>query len=385
MTIIDHLPGRTLELNGEKHLFFSGTAYLGMGHQSDFRAALLEGIEQYGTVFSASRNNNLQLKIYDEAEAYLAKWTSAEAALTVTSGLLAGQLVIQTLQNQRIIYAPSVHPAIWQADAPPQYQAGFFADFQDFSEKIVHLVGNTEEVVTICCNAIDPLKCMPYDFSWLTQLPDNQGINLIFDDSHGIGLTGENGGGFYNILKKNYPSLFQKDNINVVVIASLAKALGLPGGVILGSQKMIQRVRANPLFVGASPIVPAYLFAFLQSQNIYAQARATLQKNIIFLKEKLPQNAVETNFSMENGGKGEDKKDKKKDKALFRTLPNYPVFFTPQNKLAPFLLDEKILISSFSYPKPTDPPITRVIVSTLHTEGDIDFLARQIHQFNLTI
>ncbi|NJN33072.1 MAG: hypothetical protein HC817_01270 [Saprospiraceae bacterium] len=70
---------------------------------------------------------------------------------------------------------------------------------------------------------------------------------------------------------------------------------------------------------------------------------------------------------------------------MFRTLPNYPVFFTAQNKLAPFLLGKKMLISSFSYPKPTDPPITRVIISALHTEGDLDFLTHQIHEFTAVI
>ena len=79
------------------------------------------------SVFSASRNNNLQLKIYEETEAFLANWTSAEAALTVTSGLLAGQLAVNFLKNTQnlkglnpvFIYAPSAHPAVWEA--PPPY------------------------------------------------------------------------------------------------------------------------------------------------------------------------------------------------------------------------------------------------------------------------
>ena len=88
--ILDHLPSRTLQYQGEDYLFFSGTSYLGMGHQAAFREALFEGIARYGTIFSASRNNNLQLAIYEQAENFLAEWTGTEAALTVTSGLLAG-------------------------------------------------------------------------------------------------------------------------------------------------------------------------------------------------------------------------------------------------------------------------------------------------------
>ena len=53
--------------------------------------------------------------------------TGAETALTVTSGLLAGQLAVNFLKNYKnekglkpvFIYAPSAHPAVWEA--PPAY------------------------------------------------------------------------------------------------------------------------------------------------------------------------------------------------------------------------------------------------------------------------
>ena len=76
--IIDHLPSRTIKFQEEEYLFFSGTSYLGMGHQAGFQEALKEGIARYGTIFSASRNNNLKLAIYEEAETFLAQWTGFE-------------------------------------------------------------------------------------------------------------------------------------------------------------------------------------------------------------------------------------------------------------------------------------------------------------------
>jgi hypothetical protein len=48
---IDFLPSRVAAFDGEEHLFFSGTSYLGIGHQAEFRAALAEGMGRYGTVF----------------------------------------------------------------------------------------------------------------------------------------------------------------------------------------------------------------------------------------------------------------------------------------------------------------------------------------------
>jgi 8-amino-7-oxononanoate synthase len=347
-TTIDHLPSRTIQINGTEHLFFSGTSYLGMGHQPAFRAALMEGIDRYGTVFSASRNNNLQLKIYEEAEDFIAQWTGAEAALTMTSGLMAGQLAVQSLINQKFIFAPSAHPAIWQPQAPPQYIA---TNFDDFAKKIIGIVEKESSPIVIAANAIDPLRGEIYDFSWIENLPKDKPITLLLDDSHGIGITGSDteGGGIFRKIKKMIPD---DSDINLIVIASLAKAVGIPGGVILADKKTITAIRQNPLFVGASPIVPAYLFAFLHSQNTYTEARFLLQKNIQQFNTAL------SNFP----------------NMPISHLPNYPVFFTPQSDLFDFLLKHKTVISSFSYPNPTDPPITRIILSALHTEGDISNL-----------
>jgi 8-amino-7-oxononanoate synthase len=397
---IDFLPSRVATFEGEEHLFFSGTSYLGVGHQPEFRAALMEGMNRYGTVFSASRNNNLQLKIYEETEDFLANWTGSEAALTVTSGLLAGQLSVNFLKNYEdsngnktaFIYAPSSHPAVWEGT--PQY---IFKNQEDFEQNIVATIAEQKNTpIVIVSNAVDMLTCATFDFSWIAQLSENQDITLLIDDSHGIGVTGENGAGIFRKIKN-----LAKPNIKIIVIASLAKALGIPGGVILSEEKTINSIRNNPLFVGASPIVPAYLFAFLLAQPMYEMARQTLTKNIELFKHLLPPNANSTdlqtsNFKFETQkGTPQYKTDFGTNSELsapsnfkFQTLnhfksptDNYPVFYTPENALFDALLAEKIFISHFAYPKPNDPPITRVVLSALHSAEDIEFLTVKINNF----
>jgi 8-amino-7-oxononanoate synthase len=380
--IIDHLPGRTITLNNEEHLFFSGTSYLGMGHQPLFREALMEGMSRYGTVFSASRNNNLKLKIYEEAEDFLAQWTGAEAALTVTSGLLAGQISVQSIDNQRFIYAPSVHPAIWRETPPSRNnrdfvpQQYFFENYDDFSSRIIDVIENEKEKpVVVCTNTIDPLRCEIYDFLWIAQLPQNQDITLVFDDSHGIGITGNDGAGFLSRpdIKPLMEQIKLLPRIKVIVIASLAKALGIPGGVILSDVKTIEAIRRNPLFVGASPIVPAYLFAFLKAQNVYQQARERVFFNINLYKN-LTQKNLKKRGNLPTGQAGTAG-------VLLKTYDNYPVSYMLDNSLYDFLLKHKVLISSFSYPNPSDAPITRIIISALHEASDIEYLASVTNDF----
>jgi 8-amino-7-oxononanoate synthase len=370
--IIDHLPGRTITLNNEEHLFFSGTSYLGMGHEPLFREALMEGMARYGTIFSASRNNNLKLKVYEEAEDFLSQWTGAEAALTVTSGLLAGQIAVQSIDNQRFIYAPSVHPAIWK-ETPPQY---FFKNYQDFDQRIISVIKEEKEnPVVVCTNTIDPLRCEVYDFSWIAQLPQNQDITLVFDDSHGIGITGSEGAGF--LSRPEIKPLLEKiklmPRVKIIVIASLAKALGIPGGVILSDANTIEAIRKNPLFVGASPIVPAYLYAFLKTQNVYQQAREQVFFNINLYKKLIKKNLQ--NFeNLPTGQAGTEG-------LLIKTYDNYPVFYVLNNHLYNYFLNHKVLISSFSYPNPSDSPITRIIISALHKTADIEIVASLTNDF----
>ena len=99
--------------------------------------------------------------------------------------------------------------------------------------------------------------------------------------------------------------------------------------------------------------------AFLAAQNVYAEARIALKKNIDLFKK--------LNTSL---------------LSYFKFYDDYPVFYTPQNDLYPFLLKHKTMISSFSYPNPSDTPITRIVLSALHTEGDIGVLSRQLKMVN---
>ena len=49
--------------------------------------------------------------------------------------------------------------------------------------------------------------------------------------------------------------------------------------------------------------------------------------------------------------------------------------------LEPFLKEHQILTASFSYPTPQDAPVTRLVVSSLHTPNDLDILAARCCDF----
>ena len=343
----DQIPGRTVMANNREFLFFSGTSYLAINSNPDFLARLKEGLDRYGTNYSNSRNGNLQLRIFSEAEAYLAEYTGAEAAMTVSSGYLAGQLAVRSFENTgEYIYAPDTHPAVWIQNQNP---SGL--DFKSWVEELCNsLPKHTSNEIVIVCNSIDPLKSVHYDFSWVKELPENKSITLIIDDSHGMGITGLNGSGIYRTANQN-PAL------KLIVVSSFGKAMGIPGGFILSDSDTIDQIRKSPFFTASSPVIPAYLHAFLHSGPIYEKARKALFKNI----RQFAASVV--------------------DLKIFNSIPGYPVFYTPENGLYEFLLNRGIIISCFAYPGPEDGLITRIVINSRHTEADLIQLRDLIQEY----
>lgn len=345
---IDHLPGRTVMHQGRPYLFFSGTAYLGLPQHPAFQQILVESMARYGTSFGSSRNGNLRLSVYEEAETKLAHSVGAPYALTISSGMLAGQVVINWLRGQSatFVYGPGAHPALWNGptiDLP----TGSFADWvaQLPGALCTHRTGP----VAILTNSIDSVRSQYYEFDWVANLPDNRNITLVVDDSHGLGVL--------NDKKGIWPQIPQKSNVNMIVTGSLAKGMGLPGGVVFGDADMLADLRRTAFFGACSPMPPAYLDAYIQADALYAGGYEQLRQNVL-LAEKL---------LLPTG--------------LFKHAMGYPLFFTEQDNLYSFLLERGIFVYSFSYPTPADRANTRIIISAFHTSDDIQILANAVHEY----
>ena len=351
--VIDHLPGRTITCQGQEYLFFSGTAYLGLPQHPAWQQLLIEAIRQYGTSYGSSRNGNLQLGIYEQAEAALATFVSSDAAqkpsaLTLSSGMMAGQVVSNWLRGLGVsfVYAPGTHPALWHEPTVP-LPALSFPDW--VAQLPQQLRAIPPGPVAILTNALDAGHSEGYPFNWVNKLPDDREITLIVDDSHGLGVL-NNGRGIW-------PELPITSSVRVMVTASLAKAMGLPGGVIFSDAATIEAIRRTAFFGACSPMPPAYLAAYLRADKLYTEQREKLRQNI----ERTQKLLLPT--------------------GLFTQAAGYPVFFTEENDLYPFLLRQNIFIYSFAYPTPAHRPNTRIVLSAYHESDDIERLANRVNDF----
>ena len=345
---VNHLPSRTISNAGTELLFFSGTAYLGLPQHPLFQQLVADSMNRYGTTFGSSRNGNLQLRVYVEAEAKLAMLVGAEAALTVSSGMLAGQAMVNYLRLQQatFVYGPQAHPALWDGPAVELPTIPFADWTAQLPDKLRVLQPGP---VAILVNSIDPGRSEYYDFEWVNNLPDNRPVTLVVDDSHGLGVLTDGRG--------IWPQMPRKSTVQLIVTASLAKAMGLPGGVVFGSADVIANLRRTAFFGACSPMAPAYLEAYQQADALYTEGRERLHQNLL-LAEKL---------LLPTG--------------LFSHAKGYPVFFTDENDLYPFLLEKGIFIYSFAYPTASDRANTRIVISAFHTFEDIQTLANAVYAY----
>ena len=345
----EHLPGRTVRTTeGRELLYFSGTSYLGMSTHPRFLELIAEGLQRYGSNFGGSRRSNLQLPIFEEMEQLLANWMLAEAALVLASGTQAAQLAARVARQSasKVFVEPGTHIALsdnWTSEIPFPKQDRTseipFPNHKRTSEIPFSNHDTPPENTLLLRNSVDPLHCRP------TPLPKGylahfDRIHLLVDDSHGMGVTGRYGEGFLGFWR-GYPG--------ISTTGSLGKALAVPAGFIVGSRDFIDACRADPLFGGSSPPPPAYAYAFVRArrEGLYGEQLGKLRENVAFFWVNAP------------------------DLEQYRTLPYLPIFATDDTSLANRLLERDVLISSFRYPTPDDPVITRMVLSAAHTRADV--------------
>lgn len=352
------LPGRTVRtINSEEYLWFGGTDYLGMGYNPDFLHYLHEGFQQYGTHFGSSRNNTLQLEVYREAEMLFAAFAKSSDALLTSSGMWAGQLVVNycaelaTKEPVDFHYAPYTHPALRSRDTVINNSY----NWSDWLQKTIELINSSSDDRThfIFTDSVrSPLPEL-HDFLPLAQLSANKRTLLIIDDSHGLGVLGQNGRGI-NALLSTLPS-----SIEPIIVSSLNKAMGIPAGVILGHSSFLEKIRRSPWFSGSSPASPAYIAAAtnLLKDGVYEAAHTQLISNINHFTSLLP---TPTSVS---------------------SAPNYPVFCSTDESLHTYLIGKGILTTCFPYPSSEDKPLVRMVVSTCHNQDDLEFLTVALNEF----
>ena len=354
-----HLPSRILTTNNQEYLWFSGTSYLGMPHHQGFRENFIQAFARYGTSWGSSRNNTVRLEIYETAEIELAKFAQMPAALTTSSGMWAGQLVCNFLQkpDTQFFYAPKTHPALWNEASLKLQDWEKGLSYAEWTLKIGEKVKEcTAQNIVICSDSVGSPYVELFDFQWINDLPKDKNITVVIDASHSFGVTTSPPAPL--LLRGGNPPLSagEGQGVKFIQTSSLNKAMGMTGGVIFSDDETLAEIRKFPMFAGASPMMPALLETFVNSVDYFHEQRQKLMENIAYFNAQIPENT------------------------FLDSIENYPAYCTHQSGVHELLEENGIMTACFPYPTATDLPVTRLVVSALHTKEDLDKLAEVLRK-----
>lgn len=332
---VEHFPDRTILVDGRTYLYFGGTSYLGMATHPEYQKQLFKSVKQWGTAYGSSRNANIKLGIYQKAEELLAKTLGAESALTVSSGTVAGKLVIDYLaQNHDHFYHyPKTHPAILNNSSKTLFVDG---------QLDPRLSDAVSESVVITADAVLSLSVQPTNFDFLDAISPNKRVTLLIDESHSLGIVGAYGEGIFKIT--NHPKISQK-----IMISSLTKAYGCSGGVIAGDGELIKNIKNDAVFISASGMNPIFLQTLVDSQNLLQHQLHGLRDNLSFLYKDI--HLCDS----------------------FQFDPKYPVIYCHSNAIFGYLKSKDIIITNFKYPN-YDTFMNRIVITANHTKPDLEQL-----------
>ena len=343
---LNQLPGRTLIHMGKEYLYFGGTSYLGLNTDTAFQALFIENLKKNGLNHGASRNSNIRLGIFDQAERALAQRSGSQAAAVLSSGYLAAQLLRRFFEREdfAVFHHVSAHSSL-KMNSDRVYDT-----VEDLKMSINAVFALSEKKTPVLFfDSISFNKDNFPDFAWLKKLPLEKMI-LVADDSHGIGIIGEGGSGVYNTLTAFHPK-------ELICCASLNKAPAVQAGVIWGSEKRIEMIKNTAVFAGSSPPAPAGLATFINAEKLYSQRLERLQKNYFLFLDQLDR------------------------PYYFDHCPGHPAFSYPDKSLTKALEKEHILITHFKYAGASTPDLNRIVLSAQHTEQDISRLTGVINRF----
>ncbi|RUT71619.1 pyridoxal phosphate-dependent aminotransferase family protein [Flavobacterium cupreum] len=340
---VNQFPDRMIEIDQEQYLYFGGTAYLGLSTNRAFQELVVKNILKWGTTYGSSRNANVKVTAYENGEIFLANYSKVEAVATVSSGMLAGKLVIDELKKQTdtFFHFGDVHTAIQTNNSLPVFIAGKINST---------LLDDKEEKITILTDGVPSFETNPVELNILREISKKKEITLLIDESHSLGILGKNGCGIYSEI--NLP-IKRK-----IMVSSLGKAFGLTGGVIASDASFIDQIKKSEIFASAAGMNPAFVQTLADAAEIYPKQHQKLLENLKYIDEKL----IKNDFI-------------KFDK-------NYPLIYLKDKNVIDVLAENKIIIASFKYKQNAD-NLNRIVVTANHLPEDLDKLIMILNDYNL--
>ena len=280
--------------NGEKKtvVVWCSNDYLGMSHHPEVIKAFQDAAAYHGVGAGGTRNISGTSRLHVELESTLAELHQKQSALVFSSGYAANEAALSALgeglPNVVFFSDEKNHASMIQGMRHSQAEKYVFRhnNMQDLRQKLAAVDRGRPKII-----AVVSVYSMDGDFAPLAQICDlAQEFNALtyVDEVHAVGIYGPKGNG----MAAEQGVLDRVD----IIQGNFAKAYGVVGGYITGTQSVIDYVRSYASgFIFTTSLPPATAAAahksieILKGNSIYRQQ---LWQNVRYLKQQLRQSRV---------------------------------------------------------------------------------------------
>lgn len=381
--VISGFKNHRATIAGKEFCIFNSNDYLGLRFDPRLAEAEHQATIQYGASPGAVRFISGTLEIYQKLEKKLAEYHGRAAAMVTSSAfaanvgvlhaLIKGQskdskvgsevLVLSDALNHR-----SIIDGILVANLPSEQRKAYAHLNVDEVRSMLEEHKKLYKRVLIITDGIFSMlgECAPLDA--LRAIADEydetyaEGVMLVVDDSHGVGVYGARGRGCEEVCNA------QAD----VLIGTMGKAFGADGGYVVANQVVIDYLReSTATYIYSNSISPGVAGAALQAVEIAGSDEGdVLRKHLYNSVNYIKQNISQTHYAFA----------KDSDHAIQPLLVGNP---EETKKLTQHLFEKGVLITPINYPiVPKGQDEIRIQLSALHDVSDVDYLVEALSSFN---
>ncbi|MFI6981615.1 8-amino-7-oxononanoate synthase [Embleya sp. NPDC050154] len=244
-------------------LDLAGNDYLGLCRDDRVLEATVRAVRTWGGGSTGSRLVTGSTTLHAELETALAEHMGAEAALVFSSGYLANLGVIAALVGKGgLVVSDAInHASIVDACRLSRARVAI-TGHRDVEAVARVLAERAEERALVVVDAVFSVDGDIAPLAELAAVTRRYGAVLLVDEAHGLGVVGPGGRGAVHAA-----GLAGADD--VVLTATLSKALGSQGGAVLGPARVIEHlVDAARPFIFDTGLAPACAAAALEALRI---------------------------------------------------------------------------------------------------------------------
>jgi len=213
----------------EQVIDLAGNDYLGLSQHHVVKTEAAKAALEYGAGAGASRLVTGTLEIHEQLEQELATFLGQPSALVMSTGYHANLSVVTALVGKGDLVVSDAHIHASLIDAVRLSRAEIVVNPHNDVEAVdAALAARPGRRALVLAESIYSVLGDQAPLLELAATCERHGALLVVDEAHGIGVAGRQGEGVVRALGlAGHP--------NVVVTATLSKALGAQGGAVLGS------------------------------------------------------------------------------------------------------------------------------------------------------